>query len=61
MDVEFWKGFWALVLLLGCLLFLGLSIVVTVGGLGDVRALFRRLAGEKGDLTQRRKDAKEER
>ncbi len=58
MDVEFWKGFWALVLLLGCLLFLGLSIVVTGGGLGDVRALFRRLSE---DFAQRRKDAKQER
>ncbi len=58
MGVEFWKSLWALVLLLGCLLFLGLSIVVTVGGLADVRALFR---GLSRDFAQRRKDAKEER
>lgn len=41
MGIEFWAGFWGLVLLAGCLLFLGLALVVTVGGLREVRVLFR--------------------
>lgn len=38
--MDFWTGFWLWFLFLGLLLFLGLAIVVTIGGFFDIRALF---------------------
>lgn len=39
--IDFWIYFWVLLLIAAMLLFGGLAVAVTIGGLFDVRALFR--------------------
>jgi hypothetical protein len=40
----FWIHFWTWVIAIGLLFFVGLSIVVTIGGYSDIRSLFRDIA-----------------
>ena len=41
--MAFWVNFWTWLLLFGLLLFLGLAVVVSIGGFLDIRALFSRV------------------
>ncbi|MFQ5805388.1 MAG: hypothetical protein ACE5I3_02930 [Phycisphaerae bacterium] len=41
--MAFWPQFWMWFLLFGLVIFLGLAIAVSVGGLFDVRAMFKRI------------------
>lgn len=43
MPIEFWIGFWKVVLFVGVGLFAALAVVVTIGGAIDVGRLFRTL------------------
>jgi hypothetical protein len=39
--MSFWPQFWMWVLLFGLAVFCGLAVVVSIGGVFDIRALFR--------------------
>jgi hypothetical protein len=39
--MSYWAAFWGWFLLLGLVVFLGLAIVVSIGGFFDIRALFK--------------------
>jgi hypothetical protein len=41
--MSFWSQFWTWFLLLGLALFAVLAVVVSIGGLVDIRALFKRI------------------
>lgn len=41
MDANAWATFWAVVLVAGIAVFAVLAVVVTIGGLADVRQMFR--------------------
>lgn len=41
--MNLWIQFWTFFLITGLILFAGLSIAVSIGGLLDLRALFRKL------------------
>ena len=41
--MQAWTYVWAAVLAIGLAIFVGLAVVVTIGGWGDIRALFRTL------------------
>ena len=41
--MEFWSTLWAVVFVLCLLLFAVVAVYVSVGALGDIRALFRRM------------------
>ena len=43
--MQAWTYVWAAVLAFGLAIFVGLAVVVTIGGWGDIRALFRTLPG----------------
>ena len=45
MIAEFWPTFWAAVLAISLGGYALLVLVVTIGGLGDIRAMFRALGG----------------
>ena len=50
--MTFWTQFWAWVLMFSFVLFLGLAIVVSVGGFFDIGALFKALRREPDQETQ---------
>ena len=39
--MEFWSAFWGVQLLVGLLIFAGVAVAVAIGGLFDIRSLFR--------------------
>lgn len=41
--MEFWSTLWAVVFVLCLLLFAVVAVYVSVGALGDIKALFRRM------------------
>lgn len=41
--MEFWSTLWAVVFVLCLVLFAVVAVYVSVGALGDIRALFRRM------------------
>jgi hypothetical protein len=47
--MAFWVNFWMWLLLFGLLLFLGLAVVVSIGGLIDIRALFKRVREQQDE------------
>jgi len=47
--MDYWIGLWTAVLVLGLGIFIGLAVVVTVGGFRDIRALFRRIEQQHAD------------
>ena len=47
--MEFWSTLWAVVFVLCLLLFAGVAVYVSVGALGDIRALFRRMGRRDED------------
>ena len=47
--MEFWSTFWAVVFVLFLLLFAVVAVYVSVGALGDIRALFRRMGKRDGE------------
>lgn len=47
--MEFWSTFWSVVFVLCLLLFAGVAVYVSVGALGDIRALFRRMGRRDGN------------
>jgi hypothetical protein len=44
--MSFWSTFWAWFLLLGLVLFLGLAVVVSIGGFFDIRTLFKSIRSQ---------------
>lgn len=44
-----WAGFWTWFLIFALVLFLGLAVVVSIGGLFDIRALFRKIRSQHGE------------
>ncbi len=44
-----WAGFWTWFLILSVTIFLGLAVVVSVGGLFDIRALLRSIRSQHGE------------
>jgi hypothetical protein len=47
--MDFWVTFWTGLLAVSLTVFLGLAIVVSVGGVSDIRSLFKTLGGRKPD------------
>jgi len=47
--MEFWSTFWAVVFVICLLLFAVVAVYVSVGALGDIRALFRRMGRRDGE------------
>lgn len=45
--MEFWSTFWAVVFALCLLVFAAVAVYVSVGAIGDIRALFRKM-GRRG-------------
>ena len=43
-----WALFWGLLLVAALVVFAGLAIVVSIGGLGDIRAMLRRIDEQHG-------------
>jgi len=41
--MEGWAMFWGLLLVAALLIFAGLAIAVTIGSLGDIRSMLRRI------------------
>lgn len=39
--MNFWEPFWQLVFIVSVIAFAGLAIVVTIGGISDIRAMLR--------------------
>lgn len=48
--MEFWSTLWAVVFVLCLLLFAVVAVYVSVGALGDIRALFRRMGKRDGEV-----------
>ena len=44
--MTFWLPFWTTTLVVGIVLFVGLAVVVSIGGLADVRALFSSIVAQ---------------
>ncbi len=44
--MAFWTPFWGLVLLIGLIVFAGLSIVVSIGGFFDIKTLFKSIESQ---------------
>lgn len=44
--MSFWTQFWTWFLIFGFVVFLGLAVVVSIGGLFDIRALFTSLRSQ---------------
>ena len=42
--MDFWVTFWTVFFVVSLILFAGLAVVTTIGGLFDMRSLFRSLA-----------------
>jgi len=47
--IEFWAGIWKWVLLGGVGVFVLLAIVVTIGGLGDIKSMLDQLRNRPDD------------
>ena len=47
--MAFWEAFWNVVLYAGIGAFFVLAVVVTIGGVGDMRALFRGIQSQHDD------------
>ena len=47
--MEFWSTLWAVVFVICLLLFAVVAVYVSVGALGDIRALFRRMGKRDGE------------
>ena len=39
----FWTTLWTVVFVVSILVFAAVAVMVTIGGIGDIRALFRRM------------------
>ena len=46
--MNFWETFWPLVFLVSVIAFAGLAIVVTIGGISDIRAMLRSIEHDHG-------------
>jgi hypothetical protein len=46
--MAFWSTFWGIVLGVGMVMFTVLAVVVTVGGFGDVKAMFQGIERQHG-------------
>ena len=47
--MEFWSTLWAVIFVLCLVLFAVVAVYVSVGALGDIRALFRRMGKRDGE------------
>jgi hypothetical protein len=47
--MTYWSTFWTWFLIFALAIFLGLAVVVSVGGLFDIRALFRSIRSQHGE------------
>lgn len=43
MNLKIWETIWTLIFFISLLLFAGMAIWVTIGGLGDIKRLFARM------------------
>jgi len=50
--MNFWEGFWTIVLLVSVVGFAVLAVVVTIGGLSDIRAMLRSIETRHDDDTR---------
>jgi len=41
--MSFWAAFWQWLLVIALILFLGLAVIISIGGFFDIRALFRNI------------------
>ena len=46
--MEFWSTLWTAVFVLCLLLFAGVAVYVSIGAIGDIRALFKKM-GRRGE------------
>lgn len=44
-----WGTFWQIVVWTAVVSYFGLAVVITIGGIGDVRKMFRRLSDGSGE------------
>ena len=44
--MDFWIKFWTILFLVSLILFSSLSIVVAIGGIFDIRFLFKKISGD---------------
>lgn len=49
--MSFWINFWTIVLIVGLTIFAGLAIVVSIGGVFNIRSLFKSLADQHSEPT----------
>ena len=49
--MAFWTQFWTWLLLFALVVFLGLAVVVSIGGLLDIRALFKTIRDQHDRLS----------
>jgi len=54
--MDFWIYFWAVVLGLVLVLYAGLTVVVTLGGFVDVKAMFTSLKQQHDEAARRERD-----
>lgn len=47
--MEFWSTLWAVVFALCLVVFAAVAVYVSVGAIGDIRALFRRMGRRDGE------------
>ena len=60
--MNFWEPFWEIVLLVSLIGFAGLAIVVSIGGLSDIRAMLRRVEEQhKADSTSKKPEERRQR
>ena len=54
--MDFWISFWAIVLGLVLVLYAGLTVVVTLGGFVDVKAMFASLKRQHEEAARQQRD-----
>ncbi len=52
--MNFWETFWQIVLVISVVGFAGLAVVVTYGGLSDIRAMLRNIESRHDETTRKR-------
>ena len=57
--MEFWVWLWTIVFAVSMLIFTGVSIVVSIGAIGDIKSLFRNIGREQKDEDGRSQDGSE--
>ena len=58
--MEFWTVLWLILLFGGLVLYAGLALAVSIGGLSNIRSLFRDLVNQTGQRDERFHETKDE-